>query len=189
VREQTRFRFTGAVEDLPLEMLTDHHRRVLNYWLAKRGTGSAPRRLDIDPCDIVKSLPNLILWEVDGADYRCRLAGTEVCSEFLRKLDGIRLSEIPCPLIAEAQAEFDAARDLGLVSLIERTLGWLGRPHVHYRHLLLPLLDDAGTRHMFLSTVTVHWTKTEAPGGRPGTGYSAPNFTGFPAPPALPSSR
>ncbi|HTH95841.1 MAG TPA: PAS domain-containing protein [Stellaceae bacterium] len=156
-REETLFRFIGPIEAIPRPELRDRHRLVLDYWLAKRGTETMPRRADIDPADLVKALPSLVIWEAYGTDdFRCRLAGTEVCLELLKRLEGILLSQIPCPLLSEAQEEFRAVSTEGKASLIDRTLGWLNRPHMHYRHLLLPLRDNQGAPRMLLGVVTFH---------------------------------
>lgn len=155
-RERTLFSFTAHPEDIPDDRLGDKHRRLLSYWKAKCGRYDAPCRSDIDPCDLGPVLPNIMLWEMVGMDYRCRLAGTDVCHNTLSKMQGTMLSDLPCPLIDEATAEFDAARDEGLATLAERTLHWLGRPLVYYRHLLLPLVNDRGERHMLVSVMTFH---------------------------------
>ena len=156
-RERTLFSVSLTADEIPDTRLTDKHRRVLTYWRGKRGRYDAPRRADIDPCDLAPALPNILLWDIDGtSDYRCRLAGTEICHHMLGKMQGVLLGDLPCPLIDEARREFDAARDHGLATLAERTLHWLGRPLVFYRHLLLPLVDDRGHRHMLLSVMTFH---------------------------------
>jgi len=155
-RERTLLSVSTSPDAIPDHLLGDKHRRLLTYWKAKRDHYDAPRRADIDPCDLGPVLPNILLWDMVGDDYRCRLAGTEVCHNTLSKLPGKMLSDLPCPLIAEAQAEFDAARDEGLATLAERSLHWLGRPLVFYRHLLLPLVNDRGERHMLVSVMTFH---------------------------------
>jgi len=155
-RERTLFSISTSPDAIPDHRLDDKHRRLLTYWKAKRGGYDAPRRADIDPCDLGPVLPNILLWDVVDGDYRCRLAGTEVCHNTLSKLPGKMLSDLPCPLIDEARAEFNAARDEGLATLVERSLHWLGRPLVFYRHLLLPLVNDGGERHMLLSVMTFH---------------------------------
>jgi hypothetical protein len=155
-RERTLFSFTAHAEEIPDARLGDKHRRLLSYWKIKRGRYDAPCRSDIDPCDLGPVLPNILLWEMVGTDYRCRLAGTDVCHNTMSKLQGSMLGDLPCPLIDEARAEFNAARDEGLATLTERTLHWLGRPLVFYRHLLLPLVNDRGDRHMLVSVMTFH---------------------------------
>ncbi|HLZ66189.1 MAG TPA: PAS domain-containing protein [Aliidongia sp.] len=156
-RERTLFSVTLKADAIPDTRLTDKHRRMLTYWRTKLGRYDAPCRADIDPCDLAPVLPNILLWDIDGTpDYRCRLAGTEVCDNMTGKMQGVLLGDLPCPLIAEARREFDAARDHGLATLAERSLHWLGRPLVFYRHLLLPLVNDQGRRHMLLGVMTFH---------------------------------
>lgn len=155
-RERTLSSITAAPDALPDQRLTDTHRRLLSYWKVKRSCYDAPRRADIDPCDLGPVLPNIILWEIEDEDYRCRLAGTAVCDNMIPRMHGILLGDLPCPLIDAARREFDAARDEGLATLAERTLHWLGRPLIYYRHLLLPLVNDQGKRHMLMSAITFH---------------------------------
>jgi hypothetical protein len=153
--DRTLFSLSVPADQVPLRRLSTKHRRVFEYWKGKRGTRFTPRRADIDPCDLGYALPDLILWEFDGfPDYRVRLAGTEICRNMLGELRGVALHEIRCPLIAEARAEFDAARDHGHVSIVERTLHWLGRPLAYYRHLLLPLADGHDRVYRLLSVMT-----------------------------------
>ena len=159
--ERTLYSTSVPADAIPDDRLTDKHRKALAYWRAKRGPYGAPRRADIDPCDLGAILPNLVLWQIDGEpDYRCRLAGTDVCLNLVGNMQGILLGDLPCPLLAEARREFDAARDEGLATLAERTLHWLGRPLIYYRHLLLPLVDDTGHRHQLMSILTFHRATT-----------------------------
>jgi hypothetical protein len=154
--ERTLFSLSTHPDVMPEHRLTEKHRRLLSYWKAKRGHRDVPRRSDIDPCDLGPVLPNILLWDRVDNDYRCRLAGTEVCHNMIGKLQGVLLSELPCPLMEQTQREFDAARDGGLAILVERTLHWLGRPLVYYRHLLLPLVNDQDERHMLVGVMTFH---------------------------------
>ena len=157
-RERTLSSVSTGADAIPDYRLTDKHRRLLSYWKAKRDRYDAPCRSDIDPCDLGPVLPNILLWDIVHSDYRCRLAGTEVCQNTIGNLQGIMLSDLPCPLIDQATREFGAARDEGLATLVERTLHWLGRPLIYYRHLVLPLVNDRGERHMLVSVMTFHST-------------------------------
>ncbi|HVJ55692.1 MAG TPA: PAS domain-containing protein [Aliidongia sp.] len=174
-QERTLYSISVPAEQVPEAKLDQTHRRVFAYWKQKRGTRHAPRRADIDPCDLGFVLPNLILWEIDDVpDYRVRLAGTDVCHNMLGELRGVLLGELRCPLLAEARREFDAVRDEGLISLVERTLHWLDRPLVFYRHLLMPLVDDTGRVNMLLSVMTFESTDRwrlflQGQGAQPGT--------------------
>jgi len=155
-RERTLFTLSTSADSIPDHRLTDKHRRLLTYWKQKRDRYDAPCRSAIDPCDLGPVLPNILLWDIAQSDYRCRLAGTDVCHNFVGKLQGVMLSDLPCPLMEQARREFDAVRDQGLATLVERTLHWLGRPLIYYRHLLLPLVNEQGERHMLLSVMTFH---------------------------------
>jgi hypothetical protein len=155
-RERTLFSISTSPDAIPDHRLTEKHRRLLSYWKSKRDRYDAPCRSDIDPCDLGPVLPNILLWDIVQSGYRCRLAGTEVCQNILGNLQGIMLSDLPCPLINQATCEFGAARDEGLATLAERTLHWLGRPLIYYRHLVLPLVNDRGERHMLVSVMTFH---------------------------------
>ncbi|HEX2590601.1 MAG TPA: PAS domain-containing protein [Rhizomicrobium sp.] len=52
------------------------------YWLSKRGTRAFPQRTDINPAQIKKILPNIILAKVldDGEDFAFRIVGEAVAT-------------------------------------------------------------------------------------------------------------
>jgi len=155
--ERTIFSISCPIELLPEDRFTDRHRQMLRYWLSKVSQTDIPRRADIDPLDIPRLLPNILLWDVaDYGDYECRLAGSEVDLSMGVSLKGGRLGDIQCPLIDEARQEFDAVRDDGMVSFAERTMAWVGKPFLYYRHLLMPLADDAGEIDTLVSLLTFH---------------------------------
>ena len=148
---------------LPTERLMAPHRILLSYWDGQRGTREVPRRDDIDPVDIRQILPHIMLWdaEFDGG-YRCRVAGTAIDTEMAGSLKGVRLADLTCSLLDEAKREFNAVRDGGMASYAERTMGWRGRPFVYYRHLLLPVANDAGAVHQLIGVMTFHATPSTA---------------------------
>jgi len=156
-REQTFLSVSAPAWAVPIERLLPTHRAVLDYWQERRGNAVAPRRSAFHPFDIPRTLTSLAVWDIEtDGEYRCRLAGTEVETALGGKLTGIALSDLRCTLLDEARREFDAVRDRGLVSIAERTMGWAGKPHRYYRHLLLPLTNDRGGIHMVLSVLTFH---------------------------------
>lgn len=55
---------------------------LYDYWLARRGARPMPSRRDIDPVDLPRQLPNLMLIDVEqpGPRFRYRLVGTRVVS-------------------------------------------------------------------------------------------------------------
>jgi hypothetical protein len=53
-------------------------RSAYDYWLRKRGARAMPSRTDIDPSEITKLLPHVMLVDVLGPSlYRYRLVGTK----------------------------------------------------------------------------------------------------------------
>jgi hypothetical protein len=154
--ERTIFSISGPTEALPEDRFTERHRAILRYWQTKAGDRGIPHRSDIDPLEIPRLLPNLLLWDVIDGDYECRLSGSEIDLSMGTVMKGCLLSDIKCPLIGEAQDEFDAVRDGEMASFAERTMGWLGKPYIYYRHLLMPLLDDSDRVGILMSLLTFH---------------------------------
>jgi hypothetical protein len=147
----------GEPSGFPVNRLTPVHRHVLAYWQEKRGNSRLARRSDIHPAEIIAALPHILIWEIDAnGEFRCRLSGTEVDRGLGVPLQGAALGDIPCDCIDHVRHEFDTVRDQAVLCFAERTLGWLGRPYIFYRHLLLPLSDDSGTARQLLSVLTLH---------------------------------
>ena len=76
-------------------------RQTLEYWQSLRGPRRMPARKDLNPADIPRLLPKLMLADVGrvdaGTDFppiRFRLVGTEVVGRFGYELTGCSLSEI-----------------------------------------------------------------------------------------------
>ena len=62
-------------------------RELYGYWLARRGTRSAPERGEIEPSAIRRSLGDVFILEFDRqTGHPFRLAGTRVCALFGREL-------------------------------------------------------------------------------------------------------
>ena len=66
--------------DLPRQLTVRHLRTLRDYWLRARGKRAMPARRDIDPLDVPRLLPYLVLTEVHHAPlrFRYRLIGTAV---------------------------------------------------------------------------------------------------------------
>jgi hypothetical protein len=71
-------------------------KRLLAYWLAKRGDRRAPSRADIDPVELAPQLPHVLLVDVEHAPLRLRyrLIGTGVVQGFNADLTGRYFDEI-----------------------------------------------------------------------------------------------
>jgi len=154
--ETTFISVSGSPDDLPAGRLTDKHQEILKFWESQRGSEIAPRRAAITPWAIPQLVPFLMIWQIQDSDYVCRLAGTEVEWSFGTPLSGVPLSDIRCSEHQIVQKEFGAVRDRGLITFAERTIGWVGKPYLYYRHLLMPLINERSEIHMLLSLFTFH---------------------------------
>jgi hypothetical protein len=68
---------------------------AFEYWTRQSDAGRLPRRRDIDPADIPKLLPILMIVEVPPSDrYRYRLIGTENSDAFGMNATGRYLDEV-----------------------------------------------------------------------------------------------
>lgn len=69
----------------------------LAYWNSRRGDRAMPTRADLDPADIKRLLPHVVLVDVlhDPLNFRFRLLGTEVDRITTSNPLGKRFSEIP----------------------------------------------------------------------------------------------
>jgi len=83
--------FVDSVDD-PL------HRQMYAYWQQKCGSRRMPSRADIDPTEIPRLLPNLLISEhvTEGGieRWRYRLAGTAVAAAFGRNPTGHYIDEL-----------------------------------------------------------------------------------------------
>lgn len=83
-------------------------RQFHDYWLAKRGARAMPAWSDIDPAEITRLLPNLIVTTIEYAPFRVfyRLVGTQVV-EFRGEVTGHYLDAVPwnLPLTRKAVQE------------------------------------------------------------------------------------
>ncbi len=120
-----------------------------------------PARRDLNPADIPRLLPKLMLAEVGGrsADtqapqIRFRLVGTEVVSRFGCELTGCRLSEIDYG----AQADEVAALFRRVVDSAEPQYARIEFQQsqdrlIWMQQLLLPLSDDGSKVNMILAVI------------------------------------
>lgn len=71
--------------------------QALAYWSRIRAGREMPARADLNPADIPKLLPCIILMDVlhDPLDFRYRLIGTEIDRICSRNYKGTKLSELP----------------------------------------------------------------------------------------------
>lgn len=135
--------------------------QTLDYWQCLCGQRPMPARRDLNPADIPRLLPKLMLADVGGESshtqappIRFRLVGTEVVGRFGRELTGCCLSEIDYGDQADEVAALyrrvlDSARPqyarIDILQSHDRLL--------RTQQLLLPLSDDGTNVNMILAAV------------------------------------
>lgn len=84
------------VVDTPPIIENANLQTLLDYWLGKVDGLTPPRRTDIDPLQIPRLLPHIWIQErVTGTDdFRCRLAGEDVKSNYPTKVVGRIFREV-----------------------------------------------------------------------------------------------
>jgi hypothetical protein len=142
---------TAVSEDRDIASIDDRRlQEAYDYWLAKSAGRATPRRADLDPADILKLLPHVMLVEVhDSVRYRYRLIGTENVREHGFDATGRWLDEVlPGPEYrAHVLRLYDqCARERRAVyseSLFYSTVGF--KPQRHTKVLFMPLSEDGET--------------------------------------------
>jgi hypothetical protein len=135
------------------EDMADEERwkELYRYWLSRHVDGKPPSRGDIDPLpDIPRLVPNLMLLEIEGADYRYRVAGTEIEARADMYLTGrlIGLPETASEMVADWRRALDLTRDdqrprLYFTRLPDNIIA-------KYVTLIVPLVDRQGRTEMIL---------------------------------------
>lgn len=121
-------------------------RAFYTYWQSKQADQRPPRRADIDPIDIPKLLPNVLLIDVVGTpayDFHYRLLGTAIAAFDGIEYRGSMLSQmVPRNEAFHTIWEHHLNAAAGAVELRYDSLLWSrdnSRDHVDYLILLLPL--------------------------------------------------
>lgn len=139
----TRFSAKGPVEAMPLDRMPKPITEFLDYWKLKCSDSDFPEHTAIDPIDIPRLLPNLMLWtplsENGGLGFVCRLAGSETEGPMRVRLKGRTLHDLNGSNSERAHEEFEYVARNGYLHYVERTAHWIDRPTVYYTRLLLPL--------------------------------------------------
>jgi hypothetical protein len=129
-------------------------RQLFEYWQSKCRDGRLPRRADIDPGEIPRLMPNLMIVDIEHDPFRVRyrLVGTRIVQatgfEFTGKyLDEISFDEDEGPFLESYHLA--ATEKIPVLSRIK----WHLDPDVtgEYDACFLPLSDDGETVHMVLS--------------------------------------
>ena len=138
----------------------DSLRQALAYWESKRRGRPMPARRDLDPIEIPRLLPWVLLIDVlrDPLDFRYRLIGTEVVAVSRDDFTGTRFSDLPgkgsdsviwdnCLTVVRSKAPFS------------RRPPYVGpRDDVHSgQNLLMPLSSDGEQVDMIFQLIAFQW--------------------------------
>jgi hypothetical protein len=152
-------------EALRAQMRHPAMRRLLDYWLAKKGTRIAPARADIDPLDIPYALGDLLMLDVEhtggeaGPLFRYRLTGSRIVLLTGYDLIGTTTAAIPDPANrAYLEAVYRRVVAERAPILVEHHRPIDGRPRA-YALLVLPLANDGVT----VDILMVHQIYDDAP--------------------------
>lgn len=132
-------------------------RRLLEYWLEKRGSRRMPGRAHIDPMEFTWMLGDVSLVDVvhTGGDlrFRFRLAGTRAVERLGYDMTGRWLDDVPAPAYRQHldKTYLDVVRS-GLPR-VERLDMMLDNRKHDYEILRLPLGADGQTVDMLLLAV------------------------------------
>jgi hypothetical protein len=139
-------RFIDAPRDAVLRALYD-------YWNKVRGTRKMPSRADIDPVEIPKLLPYILLWNATpGGGYTIRLVGEEVQRFFGRNATGEAAGSDMTPRSAELMIGIlDAVATERVPKFREGKAHWhQDKAYRDYEACFLPLSADGETVDIIL---------------------------------------
>lgn len=122
---------------------------VLDYWKSKKGKRLAPTRADIDPVDIPRILPRVMLVDVETTaqgepDFRYRLSGTGIRDVHGYDATGLRPRELTPAIYgqlihAHYRAAVEARQPLAhVIAMITN------KKQRSYARIILPLANEEG---------------------------------------------
>jgi hypothetical protein len=131
--------------------------RMFDYWQSKLRGRRWPDRADIDPTEIPKLLPNIVLVDIlpNRLDcFRYRLVGTEIVRAFGRDMTGRTTDDIPNPDLKKRAVEsFAACREAAMPMSQEWLRPWTGVQD--YERIMLPLTRGSDEVAMILLGIDI----------------------------------
>ncbi|MEZ5667468.1 MAG: PAS domain-containing protein [Alphaproteobacteria bacterium] len=137
-----------------------------SYWQGKRAGRAMPSRCDLDPCEIPKLLPNLILFDVrwNPLDFRYRLVGTHLDYHMSEPRTGQWVSAIAHQ--SRGSVFWNALETVALSrEPMSSSIPYVG-PHRDYKRaedIIMPLSDDDATVNMLFVAVAFLKKEDERP--------------------------
>lgn len=148
-----------ALEPAPL-------RAFYGYWQEKRGQRELPLRADIDPLDIPKLLPMLLLLDIERLEpmhFRFRLVGTYFRQFFGRDFTGIGIEESRLPggmaAICRDWREVLQRRQPRWATM-RQEIGREGMDRLRFTGIALPLSRDGAAADMLMVATFYHKGET-----------------------------
>ena len=141
----------------PTALSAPRLKEALAYWQSKRAGRAMPARRDLDPVDVPKLLPYVMLYDVLPAplDFRFRLIGTEARSLLSQDYTGKLFSELPGK--GRGSIVWDNCEQVVLTRApFSRSPPYVG-PERHLRHcenLLMPLSDNGSDVTMIVQVIS-----------------------------------
>lgn len=138
---------------------------LYDYWLQRRGDRIAMLRADLDPVEIPRLLPQLILSEVadGGRSIRYRLVGTDIVTAHGSDYTGKTIEELTTgSTVAFTKTIYGIVVTQGVPVYSEGNFRWAGKEHRWTKRLHLPLTRDGVTIDMVLAGQVF---EERAPGG------------------------
>jgi hypothetical protein len=138
---------------------------VRAYWQSKCGTRLMPARNDISPVQLKPQLPHIMLVDVvdEGADFRYRLVGTQLCDHFEEEPSGKLMSEVLAPrgevAVRETLQSYRTVIARRAPLRLTGSGAWYGQESKQFDALLAPLSDDGETVNMILATFVFEWDR------------------------------
>jgi hypothetical protein len=129
-------------------------RELYAYWDGKREGRAMPGRADLDPVEVPKLLPYLILFEVESDSKRLwvRLAGTEIVRLYGRDYTASYLDELDFGDQRQAVlADYQACVESGRPGVAHRKFWNIHGLYYRCERLILPLSDDGRDVNMILA--------------------------------------
>ncbi len=130
--------------------------QVLDYWKSRKGDRIVPARADIDPVDIPRLLPRVMLVDIETGpsgdlDFRYRLSGTGIRNVHGYDATGLRPRDLKPALYgklihAHYRAAVEARAPLAhVIAMITN------KKQRSYARIILPLSDDGETINMLMT--------------------------------------
>ncbi|WP_193370374.1 PAS domain-containing protein [Pelagibius marinus] len=129
---------------------------ALDYWKSKKGDRIAPARADIDPVDIPRLLPRVMLVDVESTegsapDFHYRLSGTGIRNVHGYDATGLRPLDLKPPIYGKLiHAHYRAAAE-ARTPLAHVIVMITNKKQRSYARLILPLSEDGETINMLMT--------------------------------------